>query len=416
MRFALIGAGQRGCIYADEAEQSGRAQIVAVVEPDPGRRQAARQRYRLDESAVFEAAEPFFEKGKVADAVILASMDKCHYEQAMRALELGYDLLLEKPISPNREECIRIARTAQRLGRKVAVCHVLRYTTFFSEIKKILDSGELGRVMAVQHNENVGNFHMAHSFVRGNWRSEKTASPMIVQKSCHDMDILVWLLNSRAKSIASFGSLQFFRPENAPEGSTARCCDCPHQGECRFDARRCYLPVRGEWPATVVCQDQSEEGLTHALQTSDYGRCVFRCDNDVCDNQVTIIEFENGVHAAFTLSGFTNKMCRTLKIMCEHGEIRADDSINRIEITRFAANQTERVEQRVILPRIVPSGHGGGDSLLMEGFLDLLEGCDEANRSDIAQSLESHLMVFAAERARREKRTVQMSELRETEE
>ncbi|WP_020620921.1 Gfo/Idh/MocA family protein [Paenibacillus daejeonensis] len=413
MNLALIGAGQRGVIYADYAHPQ--ATIVAVIEPDPGRRQAAAVAYGIPPERQFAAVEDFYQLGKICDAVIISSMDRDHYKQAMDALELGYDILLEKPISPSPQETLDIQRKANETGCRVIVCHVLRYTTFFAEIKRIIDSGELGRVITIQHDENIGNYHMAHSFVRGNWRRQDLASPLVMQKSCHDMDILAWLVDSEAKRISSYGGLAYFKEENAPEGSTDRCLGCPAATECRFDAVKAYLPIRGQWPATVVSPDQSEEGLLRALETSPYGRCVYRCDNDVCDNQVSLIEFKNGVTVTFNLSGFTNKMYRTIKIMCEHGEIHGDDSQNRIEITRFASNAADRVEQTIVRPAAVAGGHNGGDAGLMNDFLEILSSKEagEMSRSSIDRSVESHIMAYAAERARVTGETMEMDQLKE---
>lgn len=402
IKLVLIGAGQRGNIYAEQAQESGKAQITAVVEPDAERRLIAAQAYGLNAKQIFTTTEEFFKQGKVADAIILANMDRDHYSDTMQALELGYDMLLEKPISPDPKECIDIQQKANEKGCRVIVCHVLRYTAFFSKIKEIIDSGELGKVISIQHNENIGNFHMAHSFVRGNWGKADASSPIIMQKSCHDMDILTWLADSQAKTISSFGNLSYFKEENAPENSSDRCLGCSASKDCRFDAKKMYLPIRGNWPATVIGSDQSEEGLLEAFETSPYGRCVYRCDNDVCDNQVTIIEFDNGITATFNLSGFTNTMCRTLKIMCEHGEIRANDAINQIEVTHFTSNPIEGHEKRIIIPELVAGGHGGGDTGLMIDFLKQMEQNlpSSDSSSNINQSIESHIMSCAAEESR----------------
>lgn len=398
MKLALIGAGQRGMIYSREACQS--MEIVAVVEPNDNRRKAAADEFQIPLEKQFESVDEFYELGKICDAVIICSMDRDHYVQTMKALDLGYDILLEKPISPSPDECLRIQQKANEKGCKVIVCHVLRYTNFFMEIKKIIDSNELGKIITIQHNENIGNFHMAHSFVRGNWRRSDLASPIMMQKSCHDMDILAWLVDSEAKRISSYGSLTYFKEENAPADSAERCLDCKVAADCRFDVRKAYLPIRGQWPATSIAVDQTEEGLLKELVTSPYGRCVYRSDNDVCDHQVTVIEFKNGVTATFNLSGFTNKMYRSIKIMCEHGEIRGDDSLNIIEVTRFNPNMIERNTQNVIIPAVMTGGHNGGDTGLMIDFLDNLKGVDFSSRSSIDMSVESHIMAYAAEQAR----------------
>lgn len=400
MKLVLIGAGQRGRIYADAALQRGLAEIAAVAEPNEERRESARRALGIPAERCYASAQDLWAQGKLADAAVIASMDRDHYAQAMAALDLGYDILLEKPISPDPLECMAIAKKAERLGRKVVVCHVLRYTPFYSTLKQILDSGELGKIISIQHNENIGNFHIAHSFVRGNWRRADQASPMILQKSCHDMDLMTWLADSEAKQIVSFGDLRYFRPENAPEGAALRCCDCPSRDSCHYSAYRAYLPIRGTWPATVVCQDQSEAGLRKALETSPYGRCVFHCDNDVCDNQVALIRFHNNVTVSFHLSGFTDRMCRTIKVMCERGEIRGHDGDNLLEIIPFAANQTDKTEKRVIRTQVPVGGHGGGDYGLLEDFFRILREPGQGSRSSIGRSIESHILSCAAEESR----------------
>ena len=410
MELALIGAGNRGMTYAQYAHDRKGIKIVAVLEPDKGRRERASKLLQIPQEHCFEKQEDFFACGKLCDAVILASLDRDHYEEAKAALDVGYDLLLEKPISPDPAECLKLQEQALRLNRQIIVCHVLRYTHFYSKIKEILDSGSLGRLVSIDHSENIGNFHMAHSFVRGNWRNSGQSSPIIMQKSCHDCDLLVWFAQSRARTVSSFGSLSYFRRENAPEGSAERCLECPVAQDCRYDARKAYLPIAGEWPAEVVCPSDREEDLLEALKTGPYGRCVYKCDNDVCDHQVMIVEFENGVTATFHLSAFSNRNHRRMHIMCEHGEIYGDDEENVLEISRFASNASAEYTKQIIHPEKTGSGHGGGDAGLVDDFLRLAG--KEESRSSIARSVESHLIACAAERSRLTGQTIQMQELR----
>ena len=411
MRFVLIGAGQRGMIYAKYAREKGH-EIAAVAEPDEVKRQIAGEAFGIPEQFRFHTGKELLEQPKLGDAAIIATMDRDHYQEAVPAMEKGYHLLLEKPISPVPEETLAIEEAAERSGRHVSVCHVLRYSPFFRELKKAVASGRIGRVITIQHNENIGNFHIAHSFVRGNWRRSELASPLIMQKSCHDMDLLVWLAGSGCESVASFGDLTYFREENAPEGAARRCCDCPLKETCRFSAYRCYLPVAGNWPAVVLTEDQSEEGLREAIRTGPYGRCVYHCDNNVCDHQVSILRLRNGVTATFNLSGFTSQMTRTLKIMGEDGEIRASEAENEIEIIRFASTGQETCEREIIRPEEQTSGHSGGDSGIVEDFLAMLEGNLNESATDIHESVESHMMACAAEEARLTGRVVSIADFR----
>lgn len=399
MQFILIGAGQRGMIYARYAHAMGH-RIVAVADYDLAKRETACKEFGIPESRNFAAAEALLAQDIDADAAIIATMDRDHYGQAVKALQKGYHLLLEKPVSSVPEELMALEHMAKEMRKHVVVCHVLRYSLFFQEIKRHIESGVIGRVISIQHNENIGNYHMVHSFVRGNWRRKDLSSSLIMQKSCHDMDLLSWLVDSPCKSIASFGDLTYFKADHAPARAAKRCADCPLKDSCRFSAYQCYLPVMGNWPATAITSDQTEEGIREAIRTGMYGRCVYHCDNDVCDHQVTLLEFENGVTATFNLSGFTNRMTRTMKIMGEDGEIRISELDNSIEITAFASNGAARSESVVIHPALVLSGHGGGDSRMMDDFLSLLEGKTASAATEIDLSVESHIMSCAAEEAR----------------
>ncbi len=412
MKLALVGAGQRGTIYAKYAYEKTGAEIVAVVDIRKERRDSVCKQFNIPENMAFEKIDDLYRLGKIADAIIIATMDRDHFRHVMPAIELGYDVLLEKPISPDINECLKIQKSAHEHNVKIVVCHVLRYTEFFSTIKRIIDSGELGKVVTIQHAENVGNFHIAHSFVRGNWRNSELSSPIIMQKSCHDMDILQWLVDSECEKISSFGALSYFKEENAPKGSTARCLDCPVAADCRFDGRKAYLPIRGDWPAAVLTEDQSEEGILKALREGPYGRCVYRCDNNVCDQQVTNIQFKNGVTASFHLSGLTNKMHRTIKVMCENGDIFGDDAEDYITVTHYSANSQYEGSVRKVEINNEEGFHGGGDYRLVMDFLGEIEGKNAESRSSIDRSIESHLMAYAAEQSRLTDKVVKIDDLR----
>lgn len=410
MKYVIIGAGSRGTIYGNLAKENG-IQIAAIAEIRPDRLHNTADMLNVPHPMRFADADQLFAQGKIADAAIIATMDRDHFGHVMQALDCGYDILLEKPISPDPAECIAIEEKANTLGRKITVCHVLRYTSFFSTIKDILDSGELGKIISIKHSENIGNFHMAHSFVRGNWRNDILSSPIILQKSCHDLDILLWLTGSHCKRVAAFGSLTFFKESNAPEGSTDRCLTCPVSQNCRFDAWQAYQPVLGNWPADVVCLEQTETALRKALETGPYGRCVYRCDNNVCDHMSILMEFENDITATFSLNAQTSDVHRNIHIMCEHGEILADDLDKQIHVTHFRRNQAETPHSRTISAPVSSTGHGGGDGGIIKDFSASLHDETES-RSSISRSVESHLMAFAIEHARKTCTVVDMEHYR----
>jgi len=412
MKYVIIGTGSRGLIYGKLAASLG-IEIAAIADRRPDRLQNASMLLDVPDNMCFSDADDLFAKGKMADAALICTQDRDHFSHVMQALHQGYDVLLEKPIAPSPMECIKIEETAKALKRKITVCHVLRYTNFFMKIKEILDSGEIGKIVAIKHSENIGNFHMAHSFVRGNWRNTETSAPIILAKSCHDLDILLWLTGKHCKKVAAFGSLSYFKESNAPAGSTDRCHTCPVAENCRFEAKKMYLPVLGQWPADIVCVEQTESALLEALKTGPYGRCVYRCDNDVCDHMSIIMEFEDDITATFSLTAQTSACHRHIHIMCENGEIEADDETKKIIVRKHVASQADTFEERIINVRTNGSGHGGGDAGIIEDFTNGILSNASDSRSSISRSVESHLMAGAIELSRRTGTVVDLAQYRE---
>ena len=413
MKYVLIGAGSRGTIYSTWAAKNG-IEVAAIAELRPERLNALADAIGVPENGRYPSADALFAAGKLGDAALICTQDQDHYGHAMQALDLGYDLLLEKPISPSPKECMEIEAKAKALGKKVTVCHVLRYTNFFGTLKEIIASGELGKVIAIKHSENIGNFHMAHSFVRGNWRNSETSAPIILAKSCHDLDMLLWLVDSHCTKVSAFGGLTYFKESNAPAGSTDRCITCPVAEKCRFEAWKCYQPTLGGWPTDVVCLEQTEEALAEALKESPYGRCVYRCDNNVCDHMSIIMAFENETTVTFSLTAQTSACHRHTHIMCEDGEIEADDGSKQIIIRRHVSSPADTFQERIINIRTNGSGHGGGDAGIMEAFTESLRNPEAESRSSISKSVESHLMAFAIEQSRLTGQTVDMEEFRKS--
>lgn len=382
-----------------------KVRFAAVAEPDAARRELFGKLHGIGENMQFNTWEDLLARPKFCDAVLVGTQDRMHFAPVMAALDSGYDILLEKPMSPSPAECAEMARKAEKCGRLLMICHVLRYTPFFSTIKEIIDDGRIGEIVSVQHNENVAYWHQAHSFVRGNWNNSGTSSAMILAKCCHDMDILAWLIGRRCLRVSSFGSLKLFTRGNAPENSADRCTDgCPAESGCPFSALKLYIGKDG-WPANVVSQDISPESMMEALRNGPYGRCVYKCDNNVVDHQVVNMEFEGGATVAFTMCAFTADCTRTIKIMGTRGEIRGLMEKGEIEVTLFNTGVRE------IIRTPDGDGHSGGDEGLMNAFADQLNdiaGIDAVTSAQV--SLQSHLMAFAAEKSRLEKRVIEMDE------
>ena len=395
----VLGAGSRGSTYAGYAkEHPQQLQIVAIAEPRRDRLDALSVEVGVAPEHRYASWQALLQKPKLADCAFICTLDDDHLAPALKAMELGYHILLEKPMSNEENECRQIVDTARKTGRSLAVCHVLRYTPFYMTLKALIDKGAIGQVTTINQIENVGYWHQAHSFVRGNWRNSKETSPMLLQKSCHDMDIILWLMGSNCTRVQSFGSLRHFTPENAPEGAAKRCLSCPHMDTCPYSAPKLYMDMeRTGWPVDVITTDMSPEGRRKALEEGPYGRCVYYCDNDVVDRQVVNLEFENGAVATFTMTGLSADFFRELKIFGTEGQIRANMGTKEICLHRFGQQpQTIPVDMG-----LEASGHGGGDYGIMEDFLRILRDGGES-RSSAEVSLQSHLICFAAERSRKE--------------
>ncbi len=406
--FVILGMGSRGknAYGAELARMPDRAQITAVADPDPERLSIGGEAFGVRPGMRYSSAEELLAQPRLAEVACVCTQDRQHVPQAIAAMRKGYDVLLEKPISPSLSELQEIVRVARQTGRRVVVCHVLRYTPFFRTVKRVIDEGRLGQIVNIEALENVVYWHQAHSFVRGNWRREDETSPMILAKCCHDLDYLIWLCGSRVERVSSFGSLFHFRPENAPAGSALRCLDgCAAKEACPYDAEKIYLTNEGTgvcrgqvgWPVDVLSEHPTRETILEAIRTGPYGRCVYRCDNDVVDNQVVNLQMESGAALTLTMSAFTSVGGRSIRILGTMGDLRAELRDEAIRVCEFG-------KQPEMLPldgRGAKDGHAGGDRGLIETFLDYLDGKDVGDSvTTLEASVESHLAALAAEQSR----------------
>lgn len=409
----VAGAGGRGITYSLFAkEHPERLRIVGVAEPRTWNRDKMVDLHGIPPENVFSDWRELAARPKLADAVIIATQDRMHVEPAEAFADRGYAMLLEKPMAPSEADCARIVAAAKRNGILFAVCHVMRYTSYTRALKKLLDAGAVGEIISLQHLEPVGYWHQAHSFVRGNWRNSQESSPMLLAKSCHDLDWIRHVMGVPCQSVSSFGSLAHFtKAHKPPEAGTAtRCLDCAYEPQCPYSARKIYLGRLAQgytgWPVDVVVPDPDEARLTEALRSGPYGRCVYECDNDVVDHQVVNMLFEGGKTAVFTMTAFNQSAHRKTRIFGTRGEIYGDGE--RIELLDFLTDQTTVYDTNTADGGIL-GGHGGGDYGLMDSFVSALASGDRGLiLSGADESLETHRMVFAAERARLEHRVVDL--------
>lgn len=406
----IVGAGQRAMIYASFAKlHPERLQIAGVVEPDPERRGLAAELYGIPESHCFEKVSQLTASPKLADAAINGTMDQLHVKTTVPLLEAGYHVLLEKPIGVNIEEIVELQQAARRHNRIVMICHVLRYAPFYAAIRKIIQNGDIGRIVNMQTAEHVSYHHMAVSFIRGKWNSEeRCGSSMLMQKCCHDLDIIAWMMGGiRPSKVSSFGGLMQFKSEFAPEGAGKRCLvDCQIEDTCPYSARKNYIE-QGLWGFHVWSNEylgvnlSEEEKLQILRDESPYGRCVWHCDNNVVDHQSVIIEFENGATASHNLVGATTRPCRTLYIVGSKGEIQGTLEDGSFVVRTPNPGKNTAYSEKRISVNVTDDGHGGGDLLLVEDFVRVLEGRKPSiSYTILDKSIISHAVGFAADRSR----------------
>ncbi len=418
IKVVLVGAGNRASIYGGVSlEYPEKMQVVGIVDPDPVRRELMREKFSVSAENCFSYVSEFVEREKFADAVINGTMDHLHVPTSIPVLEKGYDLLLEKPFAVNEEEMNELLKVARKHGSKVVIGHVLRYTDFYSAIKKHVMSGELGKIISIETCEHVRYDHMAVSYVRGKWRSEKLCfAPMLLAKSCHDIDIMLWMMKgTEPAKIASFGSDFQFGVHNKPKGAGERCMvDCPYAKECIFSAKSNYIDGPGwkqyVWRCLEKENDFSVERKTQSLQTDNpYGKCVwdFERDGNV-DHQTVIVHFENGATGSFNMIGGSAKSERNIHIVGTLGELKGTFEDSKYVIRKMNP-EAERcyVETEYDLnvkgDMIGASGgHGGGDKKLVLDFLEYLSGAEPSvSCATLEDSTISHRTVFKAEEARK---------------
>jgi predicted dehydrogenase len=401
--MTLLGAGARGNVFGGYAEQfPDRVQVVAIADPRADRRDALADQLGVAAGGLFGDWREVAARQRLADAVIVTTPDREHAEAAIRFAELGYHVLLEKPMAPTWAECVGVVEAAEQAGVILAVCHVMRYTAYTEAVRQVVADGRLGQIVGVEHLEPVGWWHFAHAYVRGNWRREDESGPSLLTKCCHDLDWLRHVVGRPPVAVSSSGGLRHFTAANRPDGAADRCLDCSVERACPYSATRLYLgflddPKRRRWPLSVVTTDLSEQGVRRALREGPYGRCVYACDNDVADHQVVTIEFDGGVAATLTMSACTPYGRRRTRIMGSRGFLEGDG--HQLTVTDFVTGAAEPVAVDGTVA--AGGGHGGGDFGVIGAFAAAVASGDRSLiRTGPRESLDSHLMAFAAERSR----------------
>lgn len=396
--IVAIGVGNRMRTYMQYvAENPKTARLVAVVEPDDIRRNAMAERFGIPHERRFHDYREYFESDVRADAAFICTPERDHYTPCLMALETGHHVLLEKPIAQTYEQCLHISETAEKRGKIVYVCHVLRYHPVFKKIKEIVSSGRFGRIVSINHIENVGVERMTHSYVRGSMNSETGNNPMLLAKCCHDIDFLLWIAGTECRHLSSFGSRMWFRSENAPEGSAERCVECSIERKCPYSAVDLYWRRR-QWINNfdVAAGTTIEHVISRELKEGRFGRCVYRCDNDVVDNQVLTMQMADGTLITLCMDAFTLSDGRLTDIKMTGGEIVSDGTT--VSVTDFTTRKTEKYDFSAECRKPF---HAGADHRLVESFLKAVRGGEDCGLTTIKESLPSHKICFEAEKSRK---------------
>ena len=405
IKAVFFGFGARSQCYANYLFlNENNFEVAAVAEPKEHLRRLAEEKYHCSRERLYPGWREMLDDGVQGDLLFICTQDNEHVEPAIAAIQAGYrQIMVEKPIYKDIEKCRQLAAAAREYGAVVQVCHSLRYNNFYRKVKEILDSGKIGQIASINHMEPVGTFHYAHSFVRGDWN--KTAdSPMILAKCCHDTDLLLWLTGRDCLSLSSYGSLEFFKRENAPEGCADRCIDgCKYSGSCPYSATKYLGKYKDHLFREYAVEKEGYTDTVEAPKKGRYGRCVFQCDNDVVDHQTVNLLFEDGITATLTMCAFSN-FERETHIMGTMGEIRAYMKDDLVEVYNFRSG--DREIYHVGHPDAL---HGGADTVLVEDFIASALG-DKPPATSIEKSIQSHILCIAAERSRIEKRTIDLKE------
>ena len=405
-KIAIIGFGSRGQMFARIIKQQNNAELVAIAEPGENSRKKASIEFGVPESTCYASADEFFAQGKICDAIFLCTQDRQHYKMAITALELGYDICLEKPAAATLEECVAIRDTAIKLGRKVMLTHVMRYAPFYRHIKSLIDDGALGDIVTINQTENIAYWHFALSYVRGPWKKMEDSTPTIIAKCCHDLDLILWLMNKKCKSVSSFGSLYHFRSDKAPKGSAEHCADCDEsvREKCLYNAYKIY-PERMKHGVVGGTARLIGKDIVEVIDKREdaIAKCVYHSENNAIDNQVVNICFEDDSTAHLTMTAFSQECYRYLKVHGTQGEVygNADEGI--LYYTRYGQPQ-QKIDVNEAFNKLgvqLSGGHGGGDTYLYMDFIDYITNdSPSVTRTTIEKSIVSHMLGFKAEESR----------------
>jgi len=433
IQAVILGYGDRAFCYSEYAfDEPNELEIIGVIDFNKFKLEEAKKRFSLKDEQLFNSLDEFLAKNIKCDVVINSTMDQYHYETTRKLLIAKYNILLEKPITGNPKELLELEDLAIKNNCKVVVCHVLRYTPFYKKVKEIISSGELGKIINMELNEHVWYGHFVNAYVRGKWRNEKECgSGFLLAKCCHDTDLMCWLNNSTKPSeVASFGKRAFFIKDNAPKGHTKYCYDCPNKDKCLFNAYTFELEMDAIPQYTWIRIDKPLDKITKEekieyLKKDTFGTCVFDNDMDIVDRQSVVVNFENGSTGTLNMVAGASKAGRHIHVVCEYGEVIGYLEEGIIKLIRFNKKvnlapisddnpcyKEEIIDINKLVQRESNSthGHNGGDYGIMHDLVRFLNEKEASvSTTVISDSVNSHLICFAAEESRKNHNVVDVA-------
>ena len=411
----VVGAGHRSYIYATfSKKRPDMLKIVGVADPDPVRRKSIMDLCGFGEDMCFSSAEELASHGKLADAIINGTMDEMHLGTSLPLLNLGYDMLLEKPFAVSEQEAIELYECSKRNNVKVVICLVLRYSPFYIDIKNKISSGEIGDIISINTTEAVSYHHMSVAFVRGKWaNSNRCHTSMLLAKCSHDIDLICWMMNPvEPQCVSSFGGRYLFVPENAPKDAGSICMsDCPHVDSCPYSTKLLYIDHPSRWQAYVwsalehIKNPTLEDKIALMKSDSPYARCIYKCDNNVVDRQSVAINFKSGAVASHLMIGGASKSERSIDIYGTKGEIHGlldsgKYTLLKIDPSKDAVGGDHSITE-IDVNGDIDSGHGGGDFKLVEDFVNYIrDGKKSISTAALEDCMIGHLAVFRADKSR----------------
>jgi predicted dehydrogenase len=374
-RFAIVGTGHRHEMFQNAIENDfkGTAELVALCDKNPGRIQVAQELSAKNGAKVppgYIAAD--FDKMLAEikpDAVIVTTVDATHHEYLVRAMEQGFDVITEKPMTTKAETCQQILDTTAKTGRSCRVTFNYRYSPPRTQVKDILMSGEIGDILSVDFHWMLNTFHGADYFRR--WHSQKKNSGgLMVHKATHHFDLVNWWLGAVPVAVTAMGKREFYTPAMAKrmglESHHERCHTCPEKEKCGF-----LLDLDTQPRLKHLYLDQEKyDGYFR-------DRCVFRPDIDIEDTMNVLVRYDNGVTLSYSLNAFNSWEGYTIAFNGTKG--RLEHTI----VESIYVNGTDTVQGgikpggvttkvyplrgpvREVKPWTGAGGHGGGDAVML---------------------------------------------------